>query len=400
MKPSATGDCKEEIDRKVISSGWAQSAISPFDEISRLCARHQAVNLALGAPDLSTPEEVIEAAVQALRNGLNQYSNSWGDKTFREAIAQKVFRHRHVEVDPEREITVTCGTTEAMLNVMLTISGSDDEIILFEPFYSSYIPAVRINGASVRYVALHRPDWMLDEDQLRAAFNSRTKAIIINSPSNPTGKVFTEAELRLIADLCCRWNVLCITDEVYEHLVFDGRTHCSMLELADMRERTVVLSGLSKTYNLTGWRLAYIIAPPGLTDIFRRAHGYVTYCAPTPLQVAGIKALQLPDSYYQSFCQDMQLRRDSVMNTLRSVGFICYKPAGAFYLMANISSFGHDDDISFCRFLIKEIGVGVMPGSGFYADRVGGRDLVRFCFGKSDATLAAAEERLSRLINA
>lgn len=399
MKPSATGDYKEGIAGKVISARWAQSAISPFDEISRLCARYRAVNLALGAPDLSTQDEIIEAAVQALRNGLNQYSNSWGDKSFREAIAQKVFRHRRVELDPEREITVTCGTTEAVLNVMLTITEPDDEIILFEPFYSSYLPAVRINGASVRYVTLRQPDWVLDEDELRAAFNSRTKAIIINSPGNPTGKVFTEGELRLVADLCRRWNVLCITDEVYEHMVFDGQTHCSMLQLEEMRERTVVLSGLSKTYSLTGWRLAYILAPPALTDTFRRAHGYITYCAPTPLQMAGIKALQLPDSYYQSFCQDMQLRRDRLMNILRSAGFICYKPAGAFYLMANISSFGYEDDLSFCRFLIKEIGIGAMPGSGFYSDQAHGRDLVRFCFGKSDATLAAAEARLSRLIN-
>lgn len=376
---------------------WAQSAVSAFDEISRLCAEHGAVNLALGAPDLPTADEIIEAATRALRDGFNQYSNSWGDGALRQAIAEKVLRHLRVGVDPEKEITVTCGTTEAMLTVMMVTTGAGDEVILFEPFYSSYIPAVKINGATVRYVRLRRPDWRFDEQELSAAFNSRTKAIIVNTPSNPTGKVFTPEELRFIADLCRRWGVFCVTDEVYEHMVFDGLTHHSMLQVEGMRERTIALSGLSKTYSLTGWRVGYIIAPQEVTAMARKAHGYISYCAPTPLQVASVTALRLPDSYYHSFREDMQMRRDRLTDVLWRCGFICYKPSGAFYVMTGISNFGRGEGVEFARFLIKEVGVAVMPGGGFYSAPPCGHDLVRFCFGKSDATLSAAEARLAKL---
>lgn len=381
------------------TSIFAQQSGSVFDEISRLCSYHDAVNLALGAPDFPTEKIIIEAAIEALRGGLNQYSDSWGDQGLREAISEKVHRHLRVSVDPQTEITVTCGTTEAMLDVVLSLLSPGDEVILFEPFYSSYIPVIALSRATARYVQLYRPDWTFDEQELRAAFNDRTKAIIINTPSNPTGKVFNSEELRLIAELCREWDVISISDEVYEHMVYDGQEHRSMLQFEDLRERAVVLSGLSKTYSLTGWRVAYVIAPPEITKVIRLAHGYITYCAPTPLQAAAICALHLPDSYYRKFCREMQTRRDRLLSILERCGFICFKPAGAFYLMTDIRDLGHSDDMEFAQFLIKEIGVAAMPGSSFYSNRSYGKGLVRFCFGKSEATLDAAEERLSRLMS-
>jgi aspartate/methionine/tyrosine aminotransferase len=379
------------------ASIFAQQSGSAFDEISRLCSHHDAVNLALGAPDLPTEQVIIDAAIEALRGGLNQYSDSWGDQGLREAISEKVHRHMRVSVDPQTEITVTCGTTEAMLDVALSLLSPGDEVILFEPFYSSYIPVIALSRATARYVQLYRPDWSFDEQELRAAFNDRTRVIVINTPGNPTGKVFNNDELHLIAELCREWDVIAISDEVYEHLVYDGREHRSMLQFEDLRERAVVLSGLSKTYSLTGWRIAYVIAPPELTKVIRLAHGYTTYCAPTPLQAAAICALHLPDSYYQKFSREMQARRDRLMSILERSGFICFKPAGAFYLMTDIKDLGYSDDMEFTKFLIKEIGVAAMPGSTFYSNRSDGNGLLRFCFGKSAATLDAAEERLSRL---
>lgn len=384
-------------NRSPVSSRAAQFKPSVIDEVARLCSEHQAVNLALGAPELPTPSEIKEAAIEAISNGQNQYTNSWGARPLREAIAKKTAEWLRVDVDPETEITVTCGTTESMLNVMMAVSEPGDEIIVFEPFFDNYIPATRINGAALRYVRLHRPDWGFDEKELTNAFNSRTRAIIVNTPSNPTGKVFTLEELSFIADLCRRWNVLCVTDEVYEHMVFDGLEHHSMLQVEGMAERTIVLSGLSKTYNLTGWRIGYIIAPEEITEAIRNVHAFTTYCAPAPLQAAGVTALRMPADYYQGVSSDIQKRRDYLIDALEQCGFACYRPSGAFYLMADISNFGFTNDVDFVRFLIKEIGVAVVPGSSFYAAQADGSDLVRFCFGKSYETLAAAQKRLMKL---
>lgn len=389
---------KKMNNRNPISSRAALFKPSVIDEVARLCSEYHAINLALGAPELPTPNEIKEAAIEAISGGQNQYTNSWGARPLREAIVAKTAECLRVEVDPETEVTVTCGTTESMLNVMMVINEPGNEVIVFEPFFDNYIPVIRISGATVRYVRLRRPDWSFDEREVRNAFNSRTRAIIINTPSNPTGKVFTVEELSFIADLCQRWNVFCITDEVYEHMVFDGLEHHSMLQIEGMAERTIVMSGLSKTYSLTGWRIGYIIAPAEITRAVRNVHSFTTYCAPAPLQAAGVTALRMPAGYYQSFSSDIQKRRDYLMNALEQCGFACYKPSGAFYLMADISRFRFTNDVDFVRFLIKDMGVAAVPGSGFYATKPDdGGDLVRFCFGKSYETIAEAEKRLIKI---
>jgi aminotransferase len=365
--------------------------------MSNLSTDYDAVDLAMGAPDLPIPPEIRDAAIRALREGHNQYTSSRGLPALRRAIAAKTLRHMGVAVDPETEVSVTCGTTEGMLNVMMSITEPGDEVILFEPFLPNYIPAIRANGAIVRFVLLRRPDWSFDPEALAAAFNARTKAIVINTPGNPCGKVFTDDELRFIADLCERWNVLCVTDEIYEHIVFDGRRHRSMLQIESMRERTIVLNGLSKTYYLTGWRIGHTIAPPALTELLNTSHRYTTYCAPSPLQVASVAAYEMPDSYYDAFTLDMEARRAFLMAALDDAGFPYYKPAGGFFILADISSFGLGDAAEFAQHLIRTVGVSSVPGSTFFSDPDNGRDLVRFCFGKSDATLAAAAERLNRL---
>lgn len=371
---------------------------SVIDEVSRLCEEHEAINLALGVLDLPMPDAVREAAIAALYSDLNHYTDSWGTRSLRSAIAEKTFKHLRVEVNPDTEVTVTCGTTEAMLNVMMAINEPGDEVILFEPVFDNYVPAIQLSGGVCRYVTLSPPAWSFDELELQAAFNSRTRAIVVNTPSNPTGKVFNDEELRFIADLCRRWDVLCVTDEVYEHMVFDGLQHRSMLQIDGMAERTIALSGLSKTFSMTGWRLGYVIAPAPLNDVIRNVHAFTTYCAPAPLQAAGVVALAASDDYYSSLCRQVEERRDILLNALEDSGFTCYKPSGALYLMADISSFGFLSDVEFVRFLIKEIGVAAVPGSTFYFTGDDGKQLLRFCFGKSTSTLMSAEKHLKRLV--
>lgn len=370
---------------------------SVIDEVARLCADYDAVDLALGAPELSTPDVVKDAAVAALLGRHNQYTNSWGLSSLRRAIAEKTRRKLCVETNPETEITVTCGSTEAMLNVMMVICDSGSEVIVFEPFFDNYIPAIEVSQGTVRYVRMRPPEWQFDMRELEAAFNSRTRAIIVNTPNNPTGKVFTRNELEFIAELCRRWNVLCVTDEVYEHMIFDGLQHCSMLQIDGMAERTIVISGVSKTYNVTGWRVGYVIAPERITAAIRNVHAFTSYCAPTPFQAAATTALGLEDDYYKEFSREIQNRRDVLMTALEQCGFICHQPRGAFYLLADISNFGFHDDVGFIHFLIKDIGVAAVPGGSFYNEKVDGRNLVRFCFGKATATLARAVGRLQKL---
>jgi len=372
---------------------------SVIDEVARLCEEHQAIDLALGAPELPTPDIVKEAAVAALLSGHNQYTNSWGSSLLRQAIAEKSRRYLQVEPNPETEITVTCGSTEAMMNVMMVICDPGAEVIVFEPVFDNYIPAIEVNQGALRYVRMQPPDWRFDAQELESAFNSRTRAIIVNTPNNPTGKVFTRDELEHIAELCRRWNVLCVTDEVYEHIVFDGLQHCSMLQIDGMAERTIVISGVSKTFNVTGWRIGYIIAPAEITTAIRNVHAFTTYCAPAPFQAAAVAALGLTDDYYQGLSREIQERRDLLMSALERCGFVCYRPGGAFYLLADIGNFGFRDEMSFVQFLIKDIGVAAVPGGSFYSQPVDGKTIIRFCFGKAHATLAAAVGRLNKLVD-
>jgi aminotransferase len=376
---------------------------SVIREMTRLAIQHGAVNLSQGFPDFAAPEVLKKAASDAVFADINQYAITWGSKKFRDALTAKTKRFLGIDIDPEREITVCCGSTEGMIDVLLAVINPGDEVIVFEPFYENYGPDAIISGATPRYVQLRRPDWSFDEAELAAAFNNRTKAIIINTPNNPTGKVFNRAELEIIARLCQKWDVLAITDEIYEHILYDGTRHISPITLDGMRERTIVVNGMSKTYSVTGWRVGYIIAPPGISGAIRKMHDFMTVGAPAPLQEAGAMALGLPDSYYEELASHYLVRRNRLLAMLRNAGFAAFVPKGAYYIMCDVGNFlsagGFANDIEFCRFMVKEVGVAAVPGSSFFGDPMAGRDIIRFTFCKKESTLAAAEERLARLTN-
>ncbi|AGY57413.1 pyridoxal phosphate-dependent aminotransferase [Gloeobacter kilaueensis] len=380
--------------KKKTSSKADQFTESVIREMSRLAARHGAINLAQGFPDFACPIELKRAACEAVEADINQYAITWGDQLFREAIARKVQWYLGLAVDPQTQITVTCGSTEAMAAVMLATVDPGDEVIVFEPFYENYGPDAILAGAIPRYVRLYPPDWRFDEAELRRAFNTRTRAIIVNTPHNPTGKVFDAAELSLIAGLCRQWDVLAFTDEIYEHILYDGHTHVALATLPGMAERTITINGLSKTYSVTGWRVGYILASPPLTAAIRKVHDFLTVGAPAPLQRAGVVAMQLPPSYYKELAQQYALKRDALLGTLEEVGLPYFAPQGAYYVFADIAGSEPGGDLAFTRYLIEEVGVAVVPGSSFFSNPVEGRRFVRFCFSKTSATLAAARERL------
>ena len=384
--------------RPRISQKAGRFTESVIREMTRLAARHHAINLAQGFPDFSCPAELKTAAAQAVATDVNQYAITWGDKLFRDAIAAKTRRFLGLELDPETQITVTCGSTEAMIATMLATVDPGDEVIVFEPYYENYGPDAILAGATPRYVTLRPPDWTFDEAELRAAFNAKTRAIIIiNTPNNPTGKVFTRAELTLIAELCQQWNVLCFTDEIYEHIVFDDARHVAMMTLPGMADRTVTINSLSKTYSVTGWRVGTILASPHLTGAIRKVHDFLTVGAPAPLQRAGVTAMQLPDSYYSGLAEMYAEKRHRILDILAAANIPYYAPRGAYYVLTNIAGFGFPDDIVCTRFLVEKVGVAVVPGSSFFSRPELGRDYVRFCFCKKPETLTAAGERLQRL---
>ncbi len=387
----------ERIERRRTSRKTDRFTESVIREMTRLALEYGAINLAQGFPDFPAPEELKRAAIEAIRADINQYAITWGAHAFREAIAEKVRGYLGLEVDPEREVTVTCGSTEAMIASMMAVVDPGDEVIIFEPFYENYGPDAILAEARPRYVPLYPPDWRFDPDELRAAFTPQTKAIVINTPHNPTGKVFTQEELELIAALCQEWDVIAITDEIYEHILHDGAEHIAIATLPGMRERTITISGLSKTYSVTGWRIGYAIAPPEITAAIRKVHDFLTVGAAAPLQEAGAVALRLPRSYYERLAAEYTARRDRLLHALEAAGFGVYKPRGAYYIMTDISRFGFEDDVTFAHYLVREIGVAVVPGSSFYEDPEKGRQQVRFCFCKTEATLDAAAERLLHL---
>jgi aminotransferase len=383
--------------KKPISSKAALFTESVIREMTRLAMEHGAINLSQGYPDFAAPEILKKAAADAIFADVNQYAITWGAKTFRDALVHKTKRFLGIDIDPEREITVSCGSTEAMIDVLLAVINPGDEVIVFEPFYENYGPDAIISGATPRYVQLRRPDWSFDEKELAAAFNNKTKAIIINTPNNPTGKVFSRQELQVIADLCQKWDVLAITDEIYEHIIYDGVKHISPITLDGMRERTIVVNGMSKTYSVTGWRVGYIISPPNISGAIRKMHDFMTVGAPAPLQEAGAVALRLPDSYYVELAAHYQQRRDRVMKMLEQAGLNPMLPKGAYYIMCDIGSWGYPNDVEFSKFLVKDIGVATVPGSSFFGDPRAGKDIIRFTFCKKEETLRAAEERLAKL---
>src|SRR5436189_1763967 len=322
--------------KKPTSSKAAQFTESVIREMTRLALEHDAINLSQGFPDFPAPDGLKKAAADAIFADINQYAITWGAKNFRDALVYKIKKFMGIEIDPEREITVSCGSTEAMIDVLLAVINPGDEVIVFEPFYENYGPDAIISGATPRYVQLRRPDWSFDEKELAAAFNNNTKAIIINTPNNPTGKVFSREELKIVADLCQKWDVLAITDEIYEHIIYDGAEHVSPITLDGMRERTIVVNGMSKTYSVTGWRVGYIIAPPGITGAIRKMHDFLTVGAPAPLQEAGAVALRLPDSYYVELAEHYTVRRDKLLAVLDQAGLEPFVPSGAYYIMCNI----------------------------------------------------------------
>lgn len=370
---------------------------SVIREMTRLAQQCGAINLAQGFADFPAPAEIKQAAIDAIKADINQYAITWGAKSFRDALAEKVKWYLGLDVDPEREITVTCGSTEAMIAAMMAVINPGDEVIVFEPFYENYGPDAILSGATPRFVALYPPEWNFDPDELNAAFNDRTKAIIINTPNNPTGKVFSRQELEFIAELCLKWNVIAITDEIYEHILYDGAEHVAMATLDGMRQRTVTINGMSKTYSVTGWRVGYTIAPWEITAAIRKVHDFLTVGAPAPLQEAGAVALRLPRSYYQQLAHDYAERREVLWQALVEVGFKPYRPRGAYYIIADIHHFGFPDDVEFSHYLVKEIGVAVVPGSSFYQDPQKGSQQVRFSFCKKVETLRQAADRLRRL---
>jgi aspartate/methionine/tyrosine aminotransferase len=375
---------------------------SVIREMTRQAAQYNAVNLAQGFPDFSAPEEIKRAAREAVDADVNQYAITWGAKSLRDAIARQMGVWQGLTIDPEKEITVCCGSTEAMIATLLAVLNPGEEVVIFEPFYENYGPDTVLSGAKPRFVRLHPPttpsgEWTFDERELRAAFHAHTKAIILNTPNNPTGKVFTRAELELIRDLCIEFNVLAITDEIYEHILYDGAEHVAMMTLEGMRDRTVTINGLSKTYSVTGWRVGWAVAAAPLTAAIRKVHDFLTVGAPAPLQEAGAKALGLPASYYQDLAARYRARRDHLLPVLEETGFRCFQPRGAYYVMTDIRAFGFADDVSFAKHLVKDIGLACVPGSSFYSDPRQGAQQVRFAFCKQEATLDEAAKRLRKL---
>jgi aspartate/methionine/tyrosine aminotransferase len=383
-----------------ISVTAASLAESVIREMTRLALEQDAINLAQGFPDFPAPEVVKRAAVAAIEADLNQYPITWGQPTFRQALAQKYLRWYGITIDPEREVCVTCGATEAMIAAMIGCLDRGQEVIVFEPFYENYGADAIVAGAIPRYVTLHEPGWIFDEAELAAAFSNRTRAIVINTPNNPTGKVFSHHELMTIGRLCQKYGALAITDEIYEHVTYDGASHIPIATIPGMEDRTITISALSKTYSVTGWRVGWAIAPPDLTDAIRRVHDFLTVGAPTPFQEAGTAALRLPDAYYRQLTASYQERRDLMLTTLAKAKLRPVTPAGAYYIMTDASALGLGDDMATAIALIRHTRVAAVPGSSFYSRPDLGRSKLRFSFSKKLATLEEAGKRLARIAQA
>ncbi|HSQ32309.1 MAG TPA: aminotransferase class I/II-fold pyridoxal phosphate-dependent enzyme [Gemmatimonadaceae bacterium] len=369
---------------------------SVIREMTRIASMHNAVNLAQGFPDFPMPDAMKQAACTAINGDINQYAVTWGAPVLRQAIAEKYRRWYGMEVDPDRNVTVTCGATEAMASVFMALMDAGDEVIVPEPFYENYGPDAILAGANPVFVPFERPNWTLDPDRLRKAFNSRTKAIIVNTPHNPTGRVLSRDEMSLIAELCIEHDAWAITDGPYEHMVYSGHHH-EIATWPGMRERTITISSLSKTYSCTGWRIGWIIAPPAQTDPIRKVHDFLTVGAPAPLQAAAAVGFAFDAEYYNQFAAGYKQRRDFLCAALEEQGFEFAMPEGAYFVLADFSPLSDLDDVTFAKWMTQEIGVATVPGSSFYSRKEDGRNFIRFAFCKKQETLENAAERLSRL---
>ncbi|HTY42099.1 MAG TPA: methionine aminotransferase [Thermoanaerobaculia bacterium] len=382
--------------RPVLSSKLAEFGTTIFTEMTRLANEHGAINLAQGFPDFDGPEFVKEAAIAAIRAGHGQYARMSGIPEVHRALAAKYRRDRALDYAPDTEIVVTSGATEAIFAAIQGVCDAGDEVVLFEPYYDSYKASVRMAGAVPRVVTLEVPDWRFDPAALEAAFGERTRAILVNTPHNPTGKVFSPDELETIARLCRARDVVCVTDEVYEHLVYEGR-HVPMASLPGMRERTITISSFGKTFSLTGWKIGWALAPPELAAAVRSAHQFVTFATATPLQHGAAAALAAGPEYYEALLETYRDRRDYLVRELGRLGFDVRAPQGAYFVCADFRAFGFDDDRAFARHLIEKAGVAAIPPSVFYDHAGHGRCYVRFAFCKKRETLEAAVARLEAL---
>ena len=401
MTQPTTGSSRGSETRRRFTSVKADTfEESVIREMTRLCAASGGVNLAQGFPDFSCPPELKQAAKQAIDGDVNQYAITWGAKAFRDGIAAKVARtYPGWDVDPETQICVTCGSTEAMIATLLATVDPGDEVLVFQPFYENYGPDAVLSGATPRYVQLHQPDWSIDETELRAAFTDRTRAIIVNTPHNPTGKVFSREELALISELCQTYDVLCITDEIYEHIHYLGAGgHVPPATVPGLEDRTVTINALSKTYAVTGWRVGWTLAPPHITNGIRKVHDFLTVGAAAPLQAAGAAAMALPAEYYDDMAAKYRERRDLLCDVLQQAGFTFHVPDGAYYVLCQTGELDPSRDSSaFARRIVVEPGVAAVPGTSFFADPADGAALLRFAFPKKLETLHAAADRLLRL---
>ncbi len=380
---------------KEFSSDRARSFTeSVIRDMTRVCLKHRGVNLAQGFPDFAAPPEIKEAAVKAIHADANQYAITWGTPALRQAIAEKFSRYNGVSMDPEKEITVCCGATECMIASLLAMVNPGEEVIVFEPFYENYGPDTILCGAKPRFITLHEPNWQFDEQDLARTFNNKTKAIVINTPNNPTGKVFSREELQFIADLCLKWGVVAVTDEIYEHILYDGARHISIASLPGMRDQTITINSISKTYSLTGWRVGWAIASAKLTGSIRKVHDFLTVGAAHPLQEGAVTALRSDLHYYETLAAEYRQRRDFLLPVLEDVGFRVYHPGGAYYIMTDVGHMGFKDDVDCAFYLVEKIGVATVPGSCFYSRPELGRTKVRFAFPKKMETLQQAAEKL------
>jgi aminotransferase len=386
--------------RELVSPRVRLFADSVIRDMTRLADVHGAINMAQGFPDFPAPSALKAAAARAVREDYNQYEITWGSMELRTAIAEKARRFNGIHATGEDNVTVTCGATEAMVATMLALTDSTDEVIIPEPFYECYVPSAIISGAKVRHIRFKEPGFKLDEEELKRAFEGhggvKPKAIVINTPNNPTGRVFSRSELRVVADLCADHGVVAITDEIYEQIVYDGGRHVSLATLGDMEDMTVTISGASKTYSVTGWRIGYTVAEKRLTEAIRKVHDFLTVCAPAPLQRAALAAYGMDDSYYSKLTKSYTKKRDYLLRSLEAMGLECLKPEGAYYILADFSAVWGGDDVSFAEHMVKDGGVAMVPASSFFATPGVGKEQVRLAFPKQDKTLREAVERMRR----